>query len=432
MCVQSERLSEGVFVKTRCRRALGVLFLVLGCCSSWPPEIPLASADDSARKQPPTKHYDGRTLDEWRRAIKDLSPDNPANRKAVPGLIAILKDRDVPWFTRRQVASTLGRFGKHATDAVPVLIAILDEPGDTEQMPRIWATKALALFGRQAKEATPRLVEILKNPELPVAERQVALGALGQIGGAHPRAIPALVETLNLPRNGGSRKAQEDRKILRELAAESVAAIGADAAIAVPVLLRSLNDPHEPMRRKAVTGLGRIGPSSQLAIPSILEILAFDESPAVRDAAETALTGIGKSAVPALTHLLNDPDAELRLRSARGLGQMKTAAQTSVPKLKDLLKDADAEVRFTAAKALWQITDRAETSLPVFVETLKSPDRQLRIRAFRVLTTQLGPQAVLARDRLSVLLDHSEVAVRQAARKALDRISASDRREQRK
>lgn len=432
MHVQTEPNSEGDIVKIPCCQTSSVLILILVfCCPAWSVDLPPVDGED-----PPNgtsqKLYDGRTLNEWRQAVKDLSPDNPTNRSAVPGLIAVLQDRDVPWFTRRQVANTLGRFGKYAKDAVPVLIEILEEPGDKEQTPRVWATKALALYGPQARDASPRLVEILNNSELPVAERQVALDALGQIGGAHPRAIPAIVETLNLPRQGGSDQTREDRNTLRELAAESIAYIGADAAIAVPVLMRSLNDSHEPMRRKTVTALGRIGPSSQMAIPSLLETLAFDDSPAVRDEAEAALAGIGKSAVPALTHLLNDPDAELRLRSARSLGQMQSAAQAAAPKLNELLKDDDPEVRLTAAKALWQITDRAEASLPVLVETLKSSDRQLRMQAFRMLTTELGPKAALARERLTDLLDHKDAAVRQAARKALDRIAENESQEQRK
>jgi HEAT repeat protein len=390
--------------------------------------FPAYALDEASASEPQSaRRYDGRTLEEWRQAIKDLSPDNPASRAAVPGLIAILKDQDAPWFTRRQMANTLGRFGKNAPEAVPVLIKILDEPNTDEHTPRIWASKSLALFGPEAREAAPRLVAILKNAELPIAEREVALEALGQIGGAHPRAIPAVVETLNLPQRADSPKAQEERNTLRELAAESLTIVGKDAAIAVPVLLRSINDPREAMRRKTIAALGRIGPASQSAIPTLIESLAFDESPAVRDAAETALAGIGTVALPALMHLLEDQETELRLRAARGLGQMKTTGQPAAAKLRELLKDEEPEVRFTAARSLWQITLRAEFSLPVFVETLKSPDRQLRMQAFRALTTELGPAAAPAREALTQLLEHPEPSVRQAAQKALERIPANRR-----
>ena len=74
---------------------------------------------------------------------------------------------------------------------------------------------------------------------------------------------------------------------------ESIATVGKDAAIAAPVLMRFLNDPREPMRRKTAMALGRVGPAAQLAIPTLVESLAFDESPAVRDAAETSLAEIG-------------------------------------------------------------------------------------------------------------------------------------------
>lgn len=368
------------------------------------------------------KLYDGRTLDEWRRAINEIRPENPASQSAVPGLLGILNDKDAPWFTRRQVANTLGRFGKNAPEGVPVLIELLDEPRTKEHNPRIWAAKALALYGPLAREATPRLVEILKDRELPLEERAVALEALGQIGGAHPRAIPSVVELLSDLSASPGVSDQNDSDALRELAAECIGIIGKDAAVAVPVLMRSINDPSESMRRKTIAALGRIGPASQLAIPSLLESLAYDEFAAVRDAAETALAAIGSPAVPALVHLLQDQDAELRLRAARGLGQMKILAQPAANPLRKLLVDKNPEVRLAVAKALWQITNRANESLPVFVETLKSPDRQLRMQAFRVLTTELGPQAAPARVDLMLLSDHPESYVRQAARKALERI----------
>ena len=288
--------------------------------------------------------------------------------------------------------------------------------------PRIWATKALSLFGPEARAATPRLAAILKDSKLPVAERQGALEALAQIGGAHPRAIPSLVETLNLKPAEQTAAAKEDADTLRELAVESIAIVGKDAAVAVPLLLRFLNDSREPMRRKTVMALGRIGPAAQLAIPSLMESLAFDESPAVRDAAETALAEIGKPAVPALVHLLEDQEAELRQRAAGSLGQMTIQAKSAVPQLEARLDDAHPEVRYTAARALWQITGKAEKGLPVFVETLKSSDRPLRMQAFRTLTTELGAQATPARKALADLLQYPEIQVRQAAKKALQHI----------
>ncbi len=350
-------------------------------------------------------------MDEWRQEVKDLSPQNPASRSAVPGLIAIVNDPGVPWYTRRQMAITLGRLGKTAPEAVPVLIELLDDDPTDEHAPRIWAAKALSPFGPEARTATPRLVAILQDDKLPVAERQGALETLAQIGGAHPRAIPALVETLNIKPQDDTAQAKTDADTLRELAVESIASVGKDAGVAAPVLMRFLNDSREPMRRKTATALGRIGPVAQLAIPSLVESLAFDESPAVRDAAETALAEIGTPAIPALVHLLEDQEAELRRRAAGSLGQMKTGAKPAVPQLEKRLEDSDPLVRFSAARSVWQITGQAEKALPVFVETLKSSDRSLRMQAFRILTTELGPQAAPARPGLMALRKHPDPQV---------------------
>ncbi len=374
--------------------------------------------------EPPqkAKRYEGKTLEEWRQAVKDLSPSNPESRAAVPGLIAILQDQSVPWFTRRQMGMTLGRMGKRAQKAVPVLIGILDEPGTKDHSPRVWAGKSLSIFGPAAGEATPQLAAILKNAELPLAERQVALEALGLIGGCLPAGDSRCGRNAKSSRRAESSENQADRDALREVAAEVLAGVGKDAAIAVPVLLRCLNDAREPMRRKTVQALGRIGPASQLAIPALVATMAFDDSPAVRDAVETALAGIGPPVVSALVHLLEDKEAELRQRAVRSLGLMKTTARPAVGKLREVLKDEDPHVRFVAAESLWQITSRADDSLLIFVETLKSPERELRMQAFRALTEELGPAAIPAREALLPLLKHPDSAVRQAAKKALDRI----------
>ena len=137
--------------------------------------------------------YDGLTLVEWRDRIKQIRFDTPSAADAVPGLIEIARDRDVPWYTRRQAALTLGRIGEPAQQAVPVLVELLEESvDDSGASTQLWSIKALALFGPVAREATAAFIELLESETQPHLARLSTLEALGRIGPAHPQTLPAV------------------------------------------------------------------------------------------------------------------------------------------------------------------------------------------------------------------------------------------------
>ena len=276
---------------------------------------------------PPTT-YDGLTLDEWRERMKSLELDNPESRSAVAGMVAIVKDTEAPWFTRRQAALTLGRLGPIAEDAVPVLGAILKEP-DAGESTRIWIGKALALFGPEAASVAPTAVEILRDDQSPLGEKQVMIELLGRIGSRHPQALPALIETLGMTPPVG-KNAARDVNTLRALAGESLATVGSDAIAAVPALTRTLYDENELVRRRAVEALGAIGPAASVSQAALLETMIFDESAAVRDSAAIALSDIGPAVMDSVTGLLADRDPEVRTRAAGILGRLGAKASPSV------------------------------------------------------------------------------------------------------
>jgi HEAT repeat protein len=375
--------------------------------------LALALPDTGSPRAAAPEVYAGRTLDQWREIMKDLDPNNPGSAAALPGLLAIVEDRQVPWFTRRQAALTLGRMGElSAEQAVPLLIELLEEPSSTEEPTRIWAVKALALFRRNARAAAPALVAILRDESAPLADRLVSLEALARIGTAHRDAVPAIIETLAA--GDGS---------LRELAAEALALVGPGAAEAVPALMRAARDPDERLRRKSVQALGAMGAAAEIAIPVLAEALVLDESLAVRDAAAEALSRVGVAALPALVHFLADEDPETRRRAALALGKMGRSARTAASALQSALKDKNPEVGVEAAHALWKITSDPDLVIPQLVALLTDDDRQVRIRAFRLLTS-MGPAARSALAPLRNLLNDQRAYVRQAAEKAIERIEA--------
>jgi HEAT repeat protein len=80
---------------------------------------------------------------------------------------------------------------------------------------------------------------------------------------------------------------------VRQLAAQAVGAIGADAAPAVPALITLLSSADEGSRNTALIGLRRIGPAAREALPAIRQALN-DPSADVRRFAQSAISAIEK------------------------------------------------------------------------------------------------------------------------------------------
>jgi HEAT repeat protein len=74
------------------------------------------------------------------------------------------------------------------------------------------------------------------------------------------------------------------------------------------------------------------------------------KSPVIRQNARRRLVGMGATAVPCLTNLLNDPRTHVRWEAAKTLGQI--ADPRSAPALLAALEDKDADVRWLSAAAI--------------------------------------------------------------------------------
>jgi HEAT repeat protein len=373
--------------------------------------------------QQPIGSVAGRTLAEWREAMKSLELTSPAAQEAVPGLIELCRDERVPQSTRAQAAYLLGRIRPQPESAIASLTALLSAPQDADGSETVrWAAKALALFGPLAAPATPKLTGITRDDRRPLEARLTAVEALGSIGGAHPDAIPALMRLAE----ARSPSAPFNAVQMRGAAIDGLLTTGPAAAVAVPLLIRITRDESANLRMRAASALGGIGGAADIAAEALVDLVLFDDEWSVRDSATTALTQIGDSGQAALVQLLQDEDLTVRRRAAEAFADVERLSDQSRAALSQALSDDDSDVRLSAVAAL-QATDADPAPLlEVLLDSLTDPERLPRIRAYRLLL-KMPEAARTALPQLRELADHPRPYVRHVAVKALEELELTPR-----
>lgn len=390
-----------------------MLSILPGFCGS-PATSVLSAADDSPL-------YAGRTLSEWNDWFKALDLTSATAAAEAPALAQLATDSAAPPAARRQATLTLGRLDAAAAVAVPVLAQLLndDVPTDSGDAPRSWALKSVALLGPPARELTPQIIELLNAPDTSALDRLLSLEALARIGPAHARSLPAVVMALEHGPPAAARELDQSVDLeFRTAAAGVLSLFGPSAAPAIPTLLEASRAEHEPLRRAAVTTLGMIGDAA-LREP-LTDVLQFDDSLAVRDAAAVSLAQLGPQTTDLFTQLLGDSDATTRSRAADALRRLGPAARSSLPALRVALTDEATAVRIGAAEAIWSVSGEVPLPLDAAAELLAAPERETRMRAHRLLVDMgrvTHDPALL--ERLQSLSQSRDPRVRQAAYLAL-------------
>lgn len=214
-----------------------------------------------------------------------------------------------------------------------------------------------------------------------------------------PEAVPSHVAAL-----------RDSNASIRKKAAESLWKIGVHAKAALPALLAALRDPDEGVRVAAARALGRAGQGTLEAVPVLTEALKDDRA-AVRAAAAEALAEIWgeerygpmpvgqrprptvepspaakelhRAAVPLLTALLRDGDAQVRARAAAAFAEISPFAIPALPDLIGVLqKDPDVNARLQATLVMANLGPPARPAVPALAERLRTdPDAGIRVNA---------------------------------------------------
>lgn len=230
------------------------------------------------------------------------------------------------------------------------------KPAPVQQQETLWSAAELVFINvRGGREALPELTRLAEDKKL--GSKQYTLALVAQFAGPKDtECVPALIDGLaakdfatryqvfhGLMNIGpGAMAAVPALTNLlsgtnidtRALAAVTLWKINGRTDEAVAALREVMGAPGHPyMKSWAPVYLHQINPHDESLIPDfIAKLEGPDTSEGVRLSAVTALTGYGpaaKAAVPALTNLLNSPNADMRTRVMLALKRIdpETAAK---------------------------------------------------------------------------------------------------------
>jgi len=159
---------------------------------------------------------------------------------------------------------------------------------------RIQAGLACIELGPKAGPAIEDLLEFTKGGSFCANVGEAALGRIGA------EAVGPLCLALT-----------DDDPKTRQVAAGALGNIGTKAEKAIPELTKHLRDEYGGVRAMAARALGRVGVVLPEVVRALVEALG-DADPRVRSNADVALTSFGVKAVPMLQTLLEEHDPDLR------------------------------------------------------------------------------------------------------------------------
>ena len=330
-------------------------------------------------------------------------------------LVRKLKSPDLA--TTRQAIQSLAEAGPESASAVPALLRAM---GVHDGALHNEISAALVKIGAPPKEAVPELVRLMHDEHGLV--RFLTAGALRKIGPVDREIVESFLPGL------GSQEAHE-----RELAVEALGLLRAPDEIAVPALVRAMDDSDASVRLAAALAATRHlpawqeepGPALKKLLPSLVAATR-DQDPQVRCRAATALGERGpaaRTAVPALVEMLEKEElAWIHGYTALALGNIGPAAAPAVPALEKALRTGNPGERQRFVFALGRI--QREKAVPMLIEMLQDPNLDVRRQAVSSLGEQ-GLAAAPALESLIALSDDPDKLLREEATRVLQRLRSA-------
>jgi HEAT repeat protein len=275
----------------------------------------------------------------------DLNSRENLKKRAVPDLIALLKDQDSE--VRANAAVALRNISSEANTVVPALVNALKDQDAAVR------SEVVSALGNMRDAASTELVNALTNAlkDRDSTVRATAAEAIGNIGSVE--SIPALINALKDPDAEVRLSATRSFKMFN-------IKDNLDAINILSALIDSLSDKDANVRRSASDALISISASflgddgvrdeaakslvsARAEIPRLIKVLKTNQDAKVRANIALVIANIGgteaKAAIPVLINLIKtDQDSEVGGWSAYALGRLDLENKEVISALIDALK----------------------------------------------------------------------------------------------
>jgi HEAT repeat protein len=349
--------------------------------------------------------------------------------------------------TRRGAIWMLARMGAPASEAIPDLIAALQDENRSVQIQAVSALDRIgAPEGQQAIEKKmPEIIEFIRNQLGQPGDLEKALSSISLLGSRTSaleedllKLAPAIDESLRgrllstLATIGGART----RRFLAETASDEKSELGEDAvstlasfgAVALPDLKQMLKSNSVEIKYRALIGLYALKDAAAPEEAGVLAALAVDD-PRVRIYACRTLKNLKSTkATDALLRMALPPDGQISFEAAEALAQIpgeKSAQgyanfrEAALPLIIRKISDTNGPDRPWAIDEASRLGLFTTDVVAAIVAALDDRARETRLSAIRALS-QNGDVAHIP--LYSKALGDSDVKVRFAASNALTRL----------
>ncbi len=323
----------------------------------------------------------------WAVAALGLAGDE----RTIPVLLEALGsyDQDV----RRQAAQALREIG---TDDESVRGALRDALDDWAPSVRTQAAVTLAGLGERSSSLCSALAEAIEEGVAGWSVRE----ALDEMGAEAAAVVPALLAAV-----------ERGRGMDRVHAIPSLVEVASEA-VALPVVLRFLEDPNPAVRSAAAHAVGRFDRVPEAAIAALVRALEDPDTrvaywaPSVLHAVKPRDAGIratlramarstdpGKRVIAidilgsigedrdALLAAMDDPFERVRFDAAYWIADLRERSERWVDALRRALADSSARVRREGAWGLSELGTDSAPAIPSLLEALRDDDRAVRNNA---------------------------------------------------
>jgi len=349
-------------------------------------------------------------------------------KSSFPILLELLKEKDLSYSTKFQIAEAMGDIGTEAKLSIPILIEFLKSL-KKDDLSRITIAEAIEKITKD-KTSIPVLIELLSyivkdddNNDISIKNNNIykkltVIKAIKKAG--ESRLAASLV--LEILRNSSSNEQLIYYKFME------LAEIGGESPEFAPLLVTLLQSSQSPVNRSSIAlVLAALNQKAKVAVPSLNQILKNETDPLLLTNASLALILIGadtqliphtialtidnlktsdwykiyaikeplrfvvkslkgqmRSQVPSLIATLKsinvkfslidkyeiDKRVEFQKLLIRLIAEMDSDAEQAVPTLMEIAKDKQSKNRYIAIEALGSIGREAKTAIPLLKQIL--------------------------------------------------------------